>query len=82
MCSPPILSFSYADYGQTNYAAGLPVGLQYEQHALQAGLSRRFGKNITVQLKYGFYCYNEPNIGGANNYVANSVFATLSYKWP
>jgi hypothetical protein len=74
-------SFSDADYAQNNFADGLPVGLEYRQHALQTGLSRHFGKNITAQLKYGFYSYNEPTSGGANNYVAHSVFATLTYKW-
>ena len=75
-------SFSDADYSQNNFAAGLPVGIQYRQHALQAGVSRRFGKRISVQLKYGFYCYDEPTSGGANNYMANSIFGSLTYKWP
>jgi hypothetical protein len=75
-------SFSDADYAQNNYAAGLPVGIEYAQHALQAGLMRRFGKSITAQLKYGFYSYTEPTSGGANNYIAHSIFATLTYKWP
>jgi hypothetical protein len=75
-------SFSDADYGQNNFAAGLPVGIEYQQNALQAGVTRRFGKRITVQLKYGFYAYNEPTSGGANNYLAQSIFGTLSYKWP
>jgi hypothetical protein len=75
-------SFSDADYAQNNFAAGLPVGIEYQQHALQAGLVRRFGKRITVQLKYGFYSYSEPSSGGANNYVAQSIFGTLAYKWP
>jgi len=74
-------SFSDADYGQNNFADGLPVGIEYEQNALQTGLARHFGKNITAQLKYGFYSYNEPTSGGANNYVAHSIFATLTYKW-
>jgi mono/diheme cytochrome c family protein len=75
-------SFSDADYGQNNFAGGLPVGIDYDQHALQTGLARHFGKNITAQLKYGFYSYNEPTSGGANNYVANSIFGTLTFKWP
>ncbi len=75
-------SFSDADYAQNNYAAGLPVGIEYAQHALQAGLMRRFGKRITAQLRYGFYSYTEPTSGGANNYIAHSIFATLTYKWP
>jgi len=75
-------SFSDADYAQNNYAAGLPVGLEYQQNAVQAGWRHRFGKATTLQLKYAFYNYVEPSSGGVNNYVANSVFATLTYRWP
>jgi hypothetical protein len=75
-------SFSDANFGQNNSANGLPVGIVYQQNAMQTGLSRHFGKNITAQLKYGFYSYNEPTSGGANNYVAHSVFGTLTFNWP
>ena len=33
-------------------------------------------------LRYGFSQYSEPRIGNVNNFTANGVFATLSYKWP
>jgi mono/diheme cytochrome c family protein len=75
-------SFSDANYAQHNFAAGLPVGIEYQQQALQAGLMRRFGKRLTAQLKYGFYSYNEPASAGANNYVAHSIFGALTFKWP
>ena len=75
-------SWSDADYAQNNFSQGLPVGLEYQQDALQTGLARHFGKNVTAQLKYGFYSYGEPTSGGANNYVAHSVFGALSFKWP
>jgi mono/diheme cytochrome c family protein len=75
-------SFSDADYAQNNFTAGLPMGIEYRQNALQTGLSRHFGKSITAQLKYGFYSYTEPTSGNADNYVAHSVFGTVSFKWP
>ncbi len=37
-------SFSKADYHQDNFAAGVPMGIQYQQHAVQFGLTRRLGK--------------------------------------
>ncbi|HEX5218081.1 MAG TPA: c-type cytochrome domain-containing protein [Verrucomicrobiae bacterium] len=75
-------TFSTADFAQNNYAAGQPVGIQYEQHAVQIGLARRLGKNVSAQLRYGFYKYDEPSSGGADNYIAQSVFGVISLKLP
>ncbi|MGA2544245.1 MAG: c-type cytochrome domain-containing protein [Verrucomicrobiota bacterium] len=75
-------SFSAADYAQNSFAAGLPVGIEYAQHAAAVGLARRFGKNLTAKLQYGYYHYAEPTSGGANNYAANSIFATLTFRGP
>jgi mono/diheme cytochrome c family protein len=75
-------SFSHADYSQDNFAAGLPVGIRYQQHALQAGLSRRFGKYVLAKLQYGFFLYDEPTSGGANNYTAHSILGLLTLKMP
>ena len=75
-------SFSEADFARNNSAAGLPLGIQYQQNAVQVGVMRHFGKNITAQLKYGFYSYNEPTSGGANNFAAHSVFGTFTFKLP
>jgi mono/diheme cytochrome c family protein len=74
-------SFSYADYSQGNFVAGLPVGIRYQQHAVQAGLSRKFGKNLTTRLQYGYFYYDEPTSGNVNNYRANAIFATLTYRF-
>jgi len=64
-------------------AAGLPVGIGHHQNALQTGISRHFGKNVTGQLKYGFFSYNEPSpAAGANNCIAHSVFGTMTFSWP
>lgn len=59
-------AFSWADYGQDNYGAGLPVGMNYQPHALTTGITRRFRKDISGKLQYGFYYYDEPSGGGAN----------------
>jgi len=75
-------SYSRADYGQHNFADGLPLGIRYQQHALTAGLSRQISKNISAKLQYGFYLYDEPSSGGANNYTAHAVFGTLVMRLP
>ena len=74
-------SFSRADYGQNNFAAGLPLGIEYDWHAVQGGIARRF-RRATVHLQYAFYQYAEPSIGGFNDYTAHGVFTTLNLRWP
>jgi hypothetical protein len=74
-------SFSEANYGQNNFAGGLPLGIQYQQHSVQAGLSRRFGKNVSARLQYRFDYYDEPSSGGATNYRAHSIFGMLTFQF-
>jgi mono/diheme cytochrome c family protein len=75
-------SFSRADYRQHNEADGLPLGIFYDRHAVTAGISRRLLKNMTARLQYGFFYYNEPSAGGANNYRAHAVLASLNVSLP
>ncbi|MDB6015896.1 MAG: Planctomycete cytochrome [Pedosphaera sp.] len=75
-------SFSYGDFSQGNFVDGLPLGLRYQQHGLQVGITRRIAKNFTTQLQYGYFYYNEPSSGGANNYSAHAIFGTFTYRFP
>ena len=73
---------SWADYAQHNYADGLPLGIHYQEHALTTEIARRINKNLSLKLRYGFFYYDEPSSGGANNYTAHAVFSTLVVKLP
>ncbi len=75
-------AWSRADYAQNNFAAGLPAGLEYDQHSLLAGLTTRLRHGATMNLQYGFHRYTEPTGGNAYDYTAHSVQATLALKWP
>jgi hypothetical protein len=79
-------SLSLADYSQDNSPVNPgnppPLGIRYQQHALQAALSRRFNKNLTGRLQYGYFYYDEPTLVGANNYKVHSIFAILTYHFP
>ncbi|MDB6110496.1 MAG: Planctomycete cytochrome [Pedosphaera sp.] len=78
-------SFSYADFSQGNFgsatAGGLPVGIRYQPHGIQAGLTRRIGKNLITRLQYNYFYYDEPTSGTINNYTAHALFATLTYTF-
>jgi hypothetical protein len=73
--------FSDANYSHDNFAAGLPLGIQYQRNSGQIGLSRKFAKNASARLLYRFDYYNEPSSGGANNYTAHAIFGALSFQF-
>jgi hypothetical protein len=75
-------SLSLADLAQDNSADGLPLGIKYQQHALQFGIKRQIGKGKSLSLYYSFYHYDEPSSGGFNNFNAQAVFAMLSFQIP
>ncbi|MDB6038654.1 MAG: Planctomycete cytochrome [Verrucomicrobiales bacterium] len=79
-------SMSLADYSQDQslFVADSPppLGIRYQQHAVQASLAHRFTKNLSTRLRYAYYRYDEPTLGTANDYVAHSVFATMTYRFP
>ena len=75
-------NFSYADYAQDNFAAGLPLGVRYHRHGVTTGLAHRFGANASAKVQYGFYDYEEPTSHGHNDYLAHAVFATLVWRFP
>jgi hypothetical protein len=75
-------SFSLADFAQNNFADGLPLGIKYQQQAVQVGIKRQIGKGKTLGLQYSYYHYDEPSSGGFNNFNAQAVFATLSFQFP
>lgn len=74
--------FSDADFGQNHAAATPPVDMDYQQYGILAGLTRRFGKNLSGSLQYGFNFYHEPSSGNANDFRAHSVFVTMNYRLP
>ncbi len=75
-------SYAYSDYAQNNFAGGLPLGLQYQQQMIQAGLTRHITKNITTKLQYSLFHYNEPTSGGLANYTANAIFGMVTFRLP
>ena len=75
-------NFSYADYSQNNAAAGVPAGINFQRNDVIVGLTRKLTKNLSGALHYEFSQYREPSSGNVDNFTANSIIATLSYRWP
>lgn len=71
-------TYSWADYAQGNFDAGLPVGIAYDWHIVSAGLHRKIRKNISTNLQYRFYKYDQENSGGFYNYTAHGILASLT----
>lgn len=78
-------SFSLADFAQPNpgpdSASPPPLGIRYQQHALLAVLTYRVNQQLTTRLQYGFFLYDEPTAGTANDYRAQMAFASLIYHF-
>jgi len=75
-------TFSAADYSQDNFAAGLPLGIEYQRHGFDVGISRRWLKTLRTRLQYAFYKYDEPSSGHFTDYTAHAIFATVTMQWP
>jgi hypothetical protein len=81
-----IYSFSLGDYTPDNFQPSRntppPLGIRYQQQALQAIISYHINKKCSTRLQYSYYYYDEPTAAGVNNYEAHSLFATLTYRLP
>ena len=73
-------AFSKANYSQDNSAEGVPLGIDYQMHAVQVGLVHRFNKDISSKLQYRYNYYEEPSSGGADNYRAHTIFASMTFR--
>lgn len=74
-------AFSQATYGQNN-TASIPLGLDFTRNELLVSLTRQITKKLSGALSYQFSQYSEPSSANVNNFTAQGVFATVSYKWP
>ena len=75
-------NFSEASFDQNKAATADPADIRYQEHGIEAALARRFGKNVTTRLQYNFDYYHEPSSGGAADFRAHTVFATLNFRLP
>ena len=48
-------SYSKANYSQPFNGFAVPLGIDYDQHAVRAGLNHRFNATISGKLQYAFY---------------------------
>lgn len=75
-------SFSRARFAQRNAVNAVPLGIDYDLHGVQFGISHRVSKNVATSLQYGFFDYAEPTARGFNDYTAHMVFATIAVRLP
>jgi hypothetical protein len=75
-------TFSEASYAQKKGLTVVPVDIRYQEHGVEAALTRQFGKNVSGRLQYSFNYYHEPSSGEANDFRAHTIFATLNFRLP
>jgi mono/diheme cytochrome c family protein len=74
--------FSEANYGQANRTAAPPVDMRYQEHGIDAALTRRFSQSVSARLQYAFDYYHDPGSRNANDFRAHTVFAVLNFRLP
>ena len=74
-------SLSKGDFSQDNATAGLPLGIEYDQRSVQAGLTTRILDKIQLDLQYLYQEYQEPTSGLLNDYTAHGIFGSCTLTW-
>lgn len=73
--------WSMADYRQSNFAAGLPLGIVYQWHQIRANVERQLTDQLSVNLLYLCQLYEEPSAGTFNDYTAHGIFVSFTWHW-
>jgi hypothetical protein len=60
---------------------GLAYGLDYQQHGITVGVSRRVNKNMEVGLNYGFFLYDEASNNHIDDYTAHLLGGYMKLKF-
>ncbi|MDE2232438.1 MAG: hypothetical protein KGJ95_10330, partial [Candidatus Omnitrophica bacterium] len=70
-----------ADDYQNNAPAGLPLGSGAREHGVTATLTRHINPRTSASLKYGYYHYTDALTGGAADFTAQLILATLQVRF-
>jgi hypothetical protein len=79
------LAASYSYYRSDDYMdtapAGLPLGAGGRETNISATLRRQINQRWSASVRYAFADYNDQLFGGVLNFKANSVLATLRFRF-
>ena len=70
-----------ADNYRDNSAVSVPYGVGAEEHGITAMVTRRLTKNLRLNLKYGYYHYEDETSGGNSNNEAHLLYSSLQYRF-
>ena len=73
--------FYQADNFKDNSAAGVALGAGAEEHGVTATLTRRLTERWRLNLKYGYFHFDDVLSGKNNNYEAHVVFSSVQYRF-
>ncbi len=69
-----------ADNSVNEPSFGVPYGVGAREHGVIVGMTRRLLENLRLNLKYGYFNYEDES-GGNNDYDAHMVYASLQYRF-
>lgn len=75
------LEFSTANNFDDFTAIGLPLGVEYHEVGLTAGIKWQIAEHIAIEPKYGFYLYRTSSLAETGNYTAHILWLRTILNW-
>jgi hypothetical protein len=79
------LNVGYFYYQSDDYLdnsdVGLPLGAEATEHGVTATITRRLTQSLRLNLRYGFFHYEDTPSGGNDDYEAHVLFSSLQYRF-
>ncbi len=60
----------------------LLLGTLWREHLGTISVRRRWRDDLTVQVRYGLWKYDEPTAGGHTDVLAHLAWVSLTWQWP
>jgi hypothetical protein len=70
-----------ADNFEDNSEFGLPLGMSAEEHGVTASYTRRLSKSLRLNVRYGYFRYDDETFGGSRDYESHMVFSSVQYRF-
>lgn len=72
--------YQAADYSD-NSESGVAYGAGGFEHNVTAGIVRRISPQVRLNLKYGFFHYDDETSGHNNDFESHMVYSSLQYRF-
>lgn len=74
----------YAYYNTDNYVNNSPYvsyGAGGDQHSITCGIVHRLREDIRLNVRYGYFVYNDETFGGNEDFDAHLIYGSIQYRF-